>query len=439
YKLFDANGIELPIGFKNGFCVMDLECSGGGTAQYGCSTMGITAGCGDIYSSGLSCQWIDVTDVDTGVYTFVNTTNWDNDPDALGRIETNLMNNWAQLCIYIGRDASGAAYVDQLGECDPYVDCNGVIYGPAQPDCEGVCGGPSLRGDINTDTIQNVMDAQMYISDILADDISAAECNDLNADGEIDAYDAALMVDCSLTNEGHVTGSAHDHCNFPYGVTNIYDTVSFSIGHIDHSQQIIDIYIQNPSAKIAAYQFEMAGIEIESVENLVDPASYPTNPEWALGGTEVIGISYLDSVIPRFQNPTPLCRIHYFALTDTMICLTEVKTAVNQNYEETITRVDAFNACLVAHTGIDELENGGVELSLFPNPMESTSTLKIENRFSANINVEIIDPSGKRVRDYGNVSTTSVTINKDNLSAGIYFIQVTDENRVLNREKLIVQ
>jgi hypothetical protein len=53
--LYDQLGNPMPqIGFKNGFCVLDLECSGGGTAKYGCGNMGITAGCGDIYSSGLS-------------------------------------------------------------------------------------------------------------------------------------------------------------------------------------------------------------------------------------------------------------------------------------------------------------------------------------------------------------------------------------------------
>ena len=439
YKLYDVNGIELPIGFKNGFCVMDLECSGGGSAQYGCSTMGISAGCGDIYSSGLSCQWIDITDIDTGIYTFVNTTNWDNDPDGLGNVETNLMNNWAQLCIYVGRDVNGAAYVEQLEDCDPYVDCNGQIYGPAQPDCQGICGGPILRGDINVDTIQNVIDAHMYVADILANDITATECNDLNGDGDIDVYDAALLVDCSLTNEGHVTGSAHDHCNFPYGITNIFNNVQLSIGHVDHNQQFIDIHIQNPDNFVAAYQFEMSGITIESIENLVDPTAYPITPEWSLGGTEVIGISYQDSLVPKYQFPTPLCRIHYFSLTDTLICIADITSIVNQNYEETVTSVDAFNTCFIAYTGIDELDNGGIELSLFPNPMKSTSTLKIENRFSASINIEIIDPSGKKVRDYGNVTGSSLTINKNELSAGIYFIQITNENRVLNREKLIVQ
>lgn len=439
YKLYDMAGVEIPIGFKNGFCVMDLECSGGGTAQYGCSTMGISAGCGDIYSSGLSCQWIDVTDVDTGTYTFVNTANWDNDPDALGRMELNHLNNWAQLCIYIGRDASGAMYVNQIPNCQPYVDCAGELYGDAQPDCNGECGGSTLRGDLNSDAVQNILDAQAYVADILADDIVATECNDVNADGEIDVYDAALLVDCSLTEDGHVTGSAHDHCNFPYSVTNIYDTATFSIGNVNHVQQYIDIYVQNPGHYIAAYQFEMSGITIESVENLVDPNLYPITPQSITGGTEVIGISYQDSLVPRFEDPTPLCRVHYFSLTDTLVCISDIKTVVNQNYEETITRVDGLNACLIAYTDVEELVDGGIELSLYPNPTSDFTTLKINNRFNTDISVSIIDPSGKLVSDYGAVSQTSLTIATSELSSGVYFVQVTDNERILTREKLMIQ
>lgn len=439
YKLYDANGIELPIGFKNGFCVMDLECSGGGNFQYGCSTMGISAGCGDIYSSGLDCQWIDVTDVDTGLYTFVNTANWDNSPDALGRYELNHLNNWAQLCIYIGKNANGQMYVEQLPDCDPYIDCQGTLYGAAQPDCEGVCGGATLRGDLNTDALQNITDAHDYITGILANDVTPTPCTDLNADGEIDVYDAALMVDCSLVNDGHVTGSSHDHCNFPYGLTNIFDTVQLSIGNVNHSQQYIDIYMKNPDNFVAAYQFEMSGLTIESVENLVDPNAYPISPEWSLGQQEVIGISYQDSLIPKSNVPAPLCRIHYFSLTDTLLCISEIKTVVNHNYEETITTVDPFNACIVAHTDINELVNGGVAISLFPNPMQESAMLEIDNKFSTPVSVQVMDPSGKMVRNYAVENKASTIIERGNLSAGMYFVQVSDAQRVLARQKLIVQ
>ena len=183
----------------------------------------------------------------------------------------------------------------------------------------------------------------------------------------------------------------------------------------------------------------MSGLTIESVENLVDPALYPITPEWSLGETEVIGISYQDSLIPRNLAPAPLCRIHYFALTDTLICISEVKTVVNQNYEETITSVDGFNTCIVAFTGIDELVDGGVELSLYPNPMSESSTLKINNRFNAAISVQLIDPSGKMVRNYGSVTTDKLLIDRNGISAGMYFVQISDKDRILTREKLIVQ
>lgn len=440
YTLFEMDGTELPIGFKNGFCVMDLECSGGGTAQYGCSMMGISAGCGDIYSSGLSCQWIDITDVDTGVYTFVNSVNWDNDPDALGHYELSHMNNWAQVCIYIGRDENGEMFVEQVEDCEPYVDCAGELYGNAQPDCNGDCGGSVLRGDLNSDTEQNMLDAQQYVQDIIGNDISPSNCNDLNADGDIDVYDASLIADCYLSNDGHITGSNHDHCNFPYGVTNIYDTVELSIGAVNYSEQYIDVHIKNPDNFVVGYQFDLSGVQITSVENLIPASAYPATPNWSMGSSTIIGLSYQDSLIPKHFNPAPLVRVHYFSLTDTLICINNIRSVVNQNYEETMTQVDAMNACLVAYTGIEEQQSdGGVSISVAPNPMRFTTELRINNRYSLPISVQVVSPTGAMVRDLGHVTSTRVVLDRNDLSAGMYFIQVTDGKRVLTREKLMVR
>ena len=68
--------------------------------------MGISAGCGDIYSSGLSCQWIDVTDVEDGTYYLVVRAA-EFIPDALGREEMDYDNNHAAVCINLDR-TSGA-------------------------------------------------------------------------------------------------------------------------------------------------------------------------------------------------------------------------------------------------------------------------------------------------------------------------------------------
>ncbi len=79
YQIYNNAGNELAnIGHKNGFCVLDLvtyedpqqRCN-----TYTCSNQGITAGCGDIYDSGLDCQWVDITTVEDGDYRVVVTTN----------------------------------------------------------------------------------------------------------------------------------------------------------------------------------------------------------------------------------------------------------------------------------------------------------------------------------------------------------------------------
>lgn len=437
YRLFDVNGVEIPIGFKNGFCVLDLECSGGGIGQYGCSNMGISSGCGDIYDAGLDCQFIDITDVDTGLYTFVNTTNWDQSADALGRQELTYTNNWAQVCIYIGRDDNGDLYVEQQANCQPFVDCAGEIFGNAQPDCTGDCGGSVLRGDLNTDAQQNIVDAQQYVSHILADDIDAQACNDLNADGAIDVYDAALLNDCALTIDLHPTGSNHNHCNFPYGLTNIYDTVHLSIGAIDLEAQTIDIYIRNPTSKVVAYEFEMSGVVITSVTNLIDPNDYPIAPASIVGGNKVIGISYLDSLVERYSTATPLCRINYFELNADEVCISNIVSVVNEVYEEVITEVEGD--CVASHVGVDELADGGIDLSVFPNPFTDQTTLRIINRFNSPISATLTDITGKLVRDLGNITTDKVTLQRGDLVPGVYFIQVMDSKRVLSRERIIVQ
>ena len=38
-----------------------------------------------------------------------------------------------------------------MSECPVYTDCNGEEFGNAQYDCNGICGGESVTGDMNFD------------------------------------------------------------------------------------------------------------------------------------------------------------------------------------------------------------------------------------------------------------------------------------------------
>ena len=174
-------GNKIPVGHKNGYCVIDVGCFGG-SATYGCSNMGISAQCYDVYGSGTTCNWIDITDVPAGLYTLVVRTNWGFAPDALGRHETDYSNNQGQACINLTWNNGTPSFTLETN-CPPYTDCAGQIWGDAEPDCTGTCNGGTKTGDLNADDTWNMVDGQEYVTGILGDDLTPGTCNDLNADG----------------------------------------------------------------------------------------------------------------------------------------------------------------------------------------------------------------------------------------------------------------
>jgi hypothetical protein len=274
-------------------------------------------------------------------------TNWDFSPDALGRYETNHLNNWAQVCLNLAYDNQGNKTFSIYSNCPNYEDCNGTPFGPAVIDCDGVCGGTTLRGDINADTYQNLGDAMQYVDEIISESISPTNCVDLNDDGEITVFDACLVQDCWYgeydTTHVHGADLTLDHCNFPYGFTNTGDTVWLTVLSHDLAAKTIDLGMKNPYNTVLAYEFKMSGVEILTVNNLVPAGIYPISPENALGGDKVIGMSYQDSLIPKSFTYFPFARINYNTLTDTIVCISDIIEIVSGTYESVITVID--NAC----------------------------------------------------------------------------------------------
>jgi len=436
YVLYDENNVETPAGFKNGFCVIDLECSGGGQAQFSCNYMGVSKGCGDIYDAYLECQWIDITNIEDGTYTFVTRVNWDNAPDLLGRYETNISNNWAQVCLRIFTETDGSRNFEVEETCEPYIDCAGEVYGSAQPDCTGECAGTVLMGDLNADGIQAMEDAQNYITQILGDDTTATPCNDLNADNDISVYDAALLASCLNygTAHAHAGTNLHDHCNFPAGLTNPNDLVTLSINDVNFAEKYIDIDVLNPDNAINAYQFTMSGIKIMTVENLVDPAMYPIMPSTVPGGDMVIGISYQDSLILKSAIEHPLCRIYYSEITNDEICIASIKSVVNQDYEQTMTEIGG--ECIMVTSVSNPLTV--IEASISPNPTKGDAILTFPNTTNEIFTLKITDATGRIIRTYEALRGNQHTITRSDLAAGVYLYHLQSDTKTATG-KLVIQ
>ncbi len=73
FDILDHLGNRVSEGHKASFCLEDNDCDSGVEPKYDCENygdQGISPGCKDIYYANIDCQWLDVTDLDLGTYTF---------------------------------------------------------------------------------------------------------------------------------------------------------------------------------------------------------------------------------------------------------------------------------------------------------------------------------------------------------------------------------
>ncbi|MCA0238661.1 MAG: T9SS type A sorting domain-containing protein [Bacteroidetes bacterium] len=422
YLLYDENGSRLSIGTKNGFCVLDLECNDGGTGQYGCGNMGISVGCGDIYGSGLPCQWVDITDLPAGTYTLVVRVNWDKSPDKLGRLEKTYDNNWAQACFNLSY-AGNNPVVDFLDEvCPVYTDCTGETYGSAQPDCDGICNGVSVRGDWNHDTLRTVVDVQAYLSAALADNETATECRDLHPNGNIDVYDAALLQECTLYAEDLDHWGLGFPCQFG-GFENTEDVVYLLPGTLDTVGKTFDVEIVNPYNAVIGYEFSVSGLNINYVENISGTMTASVQHD---NTGEIIALSGDETSIKKNVLPTPFVRVHYSELTSPEVCISQITAVVNSKYQKSGAQIASPSCVSTGVVGSHEPNDLGFSVFVQPNPFREDVTIFFNNQNAEPFKVTLSDMTGRILRSYDNIKSEYVTFQRGDLPDGVYMYTVSN-------------
>ena len=431
YVLYDEYGQYIPIGFKNGFCVIDLNCPSQDMYKYSCNYMGISAGCTDIYAETVDCQWVDITDVPDGNYTFVTRVNWDNAADALGQLEKDSLNNWAQVCITLDR-SSGSLQMEKLEDCEPYLDCLGNLYGKAEIDCKGICNGPALRGDLDEDGTLSGID-RAYYADQALEEVAATSCSDLNDDGSITVYDAVMLTDCMLFGDGHVHtdgSAAHDHCTFPAGIFNSTTPTQFEISAADTDESYFVVSMRNSSSDIMAYQFNISGVTIESIENMVD-GYIAESMLTSINTNNLLVMSESNSFIPKSADFHPILKVYYSAPIGNDVCV-EIVDVVNLKYEQ----VDASESFICASLeALSTTDYSIAKLNVFPNPFRNETLIQMET--PDNYIVKVFDTSGRQLRSF-DFQGNSVVMKSENLLDGVYFMTVQSD-KVAFRTKVIIQ
>lgn len=76
-------------------------------------------------------------------------------------------------------------------------------------------------------------------------------------------------------------------------------------------------------------------------------------------------------------------------------------------------------------------------ITIFPSPMHEEAILKTDkNLVDANLN--LYDMLGKKVVTIDHISGNTVHLHRNNYPAGIYLIELTENNRLIGKEKLVV-
>jgi len=86
---------------------------------------------------------------------------------------------------------------------------------------------------------------------------------------------------------------------------------------------------------------------------------------------------------------------------------------------------------------VNEISANKVSFSIYPNPFSNTTVLSTNKLFN-NAVLTISNLYGQQIRQINNFSGQTFILHRDNLPSGLYLIQVTQDNRTIITEKLVI-
>lgn len=124
------------------------------------------------------------------------------------------------------------------------------------------------------------------------------------------------------------------------------------------------------------------------------------------------------------------------ASVNSSTCFIRVTATDNTNSQTAVSmNANPFNmGCNSSTTAIAEEENTDA-VSVFPNPISSSAVISSDMK---NCSVNIFDVTGNSVRKISNVNQFPFTIERENISSGIYFLELRNESRT-ERTKFIIE
>ena len=96
-----------------------------------------------------------------------------------------------------------------------------------------------------------------------------------------------------------------------------------------------------------------------------------------------------------------------------------------------------YSTCFPVITGISNNTTVKNSFAVLPNPFSTETTLRADKLFR-DATLTVYNSFGQQVKLIKNISGQTVTLHRDNLPSGLYFLQLTQDNKTYATDKLII-
>lgn len=87
--------------------------------------------------------------------------------------------------------------------------------------------------------------------------------------------------------------------------------------------------------------------------------------------------------------------------------------------------------------GVNNIYQTNSILKIFPNPFITETTIQTDNHFK-NASLTVYNSFGQTVKEIKNISGQTITLHRDNLPIGLYFIRLTQDKKIISADKLVI-
>lgn len=115
-----------------------------------------------------------------------------------------------------------------------------------------------------------------------------------------------------------------------------------------------------------------------------------------------------------------------------LVQLDDINITANSFYFPYLAKIEAVT------TGTSIANQVSSSVGIYPNPMRSYANIQVEHSMALINEVEILDMSGNTIRHFKNVNQGSITLQRDAINDGIYFIRFSLSDGSSLSKKLIV-